>query len=395
LRELILIHFIRSRPGPLILIGLLLVCVAASSCRSARAGPSGRQSAPIVETVTAARKTVPIYREYLGQTAAINPVEIRSQVTGLLQEISFREGSTVKQGQLLFTIDPRPYEAALSQAKAKLAQTKAALADDRVNLARDRILFRQHVLAQQQLDTQIAQTQEAEANVEAGQAAVDTAALNLGYTKIHAPIEGRIGMAQVKVGALVQQNTTLLDTIYSINPIYVDFSVTEAAYLNYEQAALKGGADSPSLELLLPNHSLYAPRGKIVMVNPTVDANTGTLGLRAEFPNPEAFLRPGLFVQVKARIGEKADAVLVPEQAVQRVQGEESVYVVGAGDKVEFRNVKLGPAVDHMRVIDSGVRAGERIIVAGQDKVRPGMTVNPQPPATAAHSAGSQAAAGG
>lgn len=387
-----LTQFTGRRLSPLILTGLVVACVAASSCRSTGAGSYGHRPPPIVETVAATRKTVPIYREYLGQTAAINPVEIRCQVTGLLQEISFREGSVVKKGQLLFTIDPRPYQAALNQAKAKLAQTKAALTNNRANLARDRVLARQHVLAQQQLDTQLAQTQESEANVEAARAAVETAALNLGYTQIHAPIEGRIGMAQVKVGALVQQNTTLLDTIYSINPIYVDFSVTEAAYLNYEQAALKGDADSPSLELLLPNHSTYGHKGKIVMTNPTVDANTGTLGLRAEFPNPEGFLRPGLFVRVKARIGEKTNAVIAPEEAVQRVQGQESVYVVGAGNKTQFRSVTLGPAVDHMQVIDSGLHAGERVIVAGQEKVRPGMTVIPKPWSTANDSAGSHTA---
>ena len=361
------------------LTGVLMVCIAASSCRSTGIGPSARPPAPIVETVKATRKAVPMYRQYMGQTAAGYPVEIRSQVTGLLQEIAFREGSTVKKGQLLFTVDPRPYQAALNQAKAKLAQAEAALANDRANLARDRILFQKHILAQQQLDTQAAQTQEAEANVEAAKAAVATAALNLGYTKIYAPIEGRIGIAQVKVGALVQQNTTLLDTIYSINPIYVDFSVTEAAYLNYEEEALRGDADSPSLQLILPNQSVYPHKGKIVMTNPTVDPNTGTLGLRAEFPNPEGFLRPGLFVQVKARIGEKTNAVLVPEQAVERVQGEDSVYVVGADNKVEFRSVKLGPTVDHMQVIDSGLSAGEQVIVAGQQKVRPGMTVSPRP----------------
>jgi RND family efflux transporter MFP subunit len=347
--------------------------------------PSRHPSVPVVETVRAVQKTLPLYRQYLGQTAAVNPIEIRPQVTGLLREIAFREGSIVKKGQLLFTIDPRPYEADLDAAKAKLAQGKAALADDRADLARDRILFTTSVLPRQQLDTQVALTQEAEANVNAAEAAVDTAALNLGYTQIHAPIDGRIGIAQVKVGALVQQNTTLLDTIYSINPIYVDFSVTEGAYLNYEQAAMKSDADSPVLELILPNDSTYGQQGKIVMVNPTADPNTGTLEMRAEFPNPEGFLLPGLFVQVKARVGEKRNAVVVPEQAVQRIQGQASVYVVGAGNKVEFRSVELGPAVDHMQVIDSGVQAGEQVMVAGQLMVRPGMTVSPEPRNEADH----------
>jgi membrane fusion protein, multidrug efflux system len=389
-------RFIKGQTMRPLLCALLLVCslAAATSCKSRGVDLSAQAPPPTVYVVTAEQRTVPIYREYLGQTAAINPVEIRSQVTGLLREIAFREGSVVHKGQLLFTIDPRPYEAALNQAKANLAQARAALGDDRENLARDRILFRQHVLPQQQLDTQIARTEEAEANVEAAMAAVDTAALNLGYTKIHAPIEGRIGVAQIKVGALVQQNTTLLDTIYSINPIYVDFSVTEAAYLDYEEAVLKDRSVTSLLQLILPNGIVYPYKGNIVMENPTVDANTGTLGLRAEFPNPEGLLRPGLFVQVKALVSQKANAVLVPEQAVQRVQGQESVYVVGAGDKVEFRSVMAGPAFDHMRVIDSGVQTGERIIVEGQEKVRPGMTVAPTLKAAAHHAVNSRSEPG-
>lgn len=378
-------HLRGRRSAPILLTGLLLACVA-SSCKSTT--HSFRREPPVVEVVNATQKTVPIYRQYIGQTVAVNAVEIRSQVTGLLRTIAFREGSVVHKGQLLFTIDPRSYQAALDQARANLAQTEAVLRNDRTNLARDQVLFRKHVLSAQQLDTQIAQTQEAEANVGAAQAAVATAALNLSYTKIYAPIKGRIGMAQVKVGTLIQQNSTLLDTIYSINPIYVDFSITEAAYLDYREEEVNDRSVDLSLRLTLPNDSVYAYKGKIVMTNPTVNSTTGTLGLRAEFPNPEGLLRPGLFVKVKALVGEKADAVLIPEQAVQTIQGQESVYVLGPGNKAEFRSVSLGPTVNHMRVINHGVRAHERVIVAGQQKVRPGMTVRPVAAGATHHSMG-------
>jgi RND family efflux transporter MFP subunit len=347
---------------------------------------------PTIEVVKAEQKTLPVYQEFLGQTAAVNPVEIHSQVTGLLQEIAFREGSTVKKRQLLFVIDPRPYEAALNQAKANLAQTLAVLTDDQKNLDRDQILFRDNVLARQQLDTQTAATQEAAANVAAAKAAVATAALNLGYTRIYAPLEGRIGIAQVKVGALVQQGTTLLDTMYSINPIYVDFSVTERAYLNYEENVLKEhSSPRPTLVLILPNNSIYSQKGTIVMANPIFNASTGTLGLRAEFPNPEGLLLPGLLVRVRAMVSEQTNAVLVPEQAVEEVQGQQSVFIVGAGNKAEFRSIKTGPIIDHMQSIVSGVRAGERVVVEGQQKVRPGMTVVPMLQSAADHTFESQA----
>lgn len=371
------------RAAPLFLTVLLLACVA-SACKST--ARSFRREPPIVEVANATQKTVPLYHQYIGQTVAVNAVEIRAQVTGLLRTVDFREGSVVHRGQLLFTIDPRSYQAALNQARAKLAQAEAALRDDRTNLARDKVLFSKHVLPAQQLDTQIAQTLEAQANVGAARAAVATAALNLSYTKIYAPIKGRIGMAQVKVGALIQQNSTLLDTIYSINPIYVDFSITEAAYLDYREVAANDRSTDMSLQLMLPNDSLYPYKGRIVMTNPTVDSTTGTLTLRAEFPNPEGLLRPGLFVKVKAMVGEKANAVLIPEQAVQTVQGQQSVYVLGAGNKAEFRSVSLGPTVNHMQIINNGVRAHERVIVAGQQNLHPGMTVRPVVAAATRHS---------
>lgn len=385
-------HFVRRRATPLALTVLLLLSIAAVSCNR-RDARSFRQPPPIVNVVRAIRKTVPIRREFLGQTVAVNVVEIHSQVTGLLRKVAFREGSTVEPGQLLFTIDPRSYQAAFNQAKAKLAQTEAVLENSQRNLARDRVLFRRKVLSRQQFDTQTAETKEAEANVEAAKAAVDTAHLNLSYTRIYAPIKGRIGTAQVKVGGLVQKNTTLLDTIYSINPIYVDFSVAEASYLNFEESKNENDpAPLSGLELILPNGSVYPNKGSIMMTYPTVDPGTGTIKLRAEFPNPKGWLRSGLFVRVRAIVGEKTDAVLVPEQAIQRLQGQQSIYVVGKGDRVEFRNIKPGPTVNHMQVVASGVKSGERVIVEGQQKVRPGMKVVPVLKSVTNHTHSSQAA---
>ncbi|MGH9378218.1 MAG: efflux RND transporter periplasmic adaptor subunit [Terriglobia bacterium] len=332
---------------------------------------------PAVVVAPVVRKTVPIYGEYVGQTAAVNMVEIRSQVEGFLEKISFVEGSTVQKGQLLFQIDPLEYEAAVMKAKASLAQSAAALVKSKQDVARYRPLVSQHAISQEQLDTAVAQAAEDEANVEAAKAQLAQAELNLGYTKIAAPLTGRIGQAQMKVGALVQAGTSLLDTLYSINPMYVNFSVSEAMYLEKRLQSERATA-FPPIELVLGDGSVYRFKGHVDMLAPEVDPATGTLSIRAEFPNPEGFLRPGLFVRARMMISEKANALLVPVEALQEVQGAQSVLVVGNDNKVEFRTVTAADTVGNLRVIESGLQAGERVIVQGSQKVRPGMPVKPE-----------------
>jgi membrane fusion protein (multidrug efflux system) len=304
----------------------------------------------------------------------------------------------VRQGQLLFRIDPRQYQAAVEQARGQLDQAQAGLDNDEKDLERDRVLFKKQVVARQTLDTANAQTEEARANVAAAKAALDTALLNLGYTNIHAPIAGRIGVAQVKVGALVQQGTTLLDTIYSIDPIYVNFSVTEQTYLRYAEMAAKAdhAPPPPPVQLLLPDNRTYEYEGKIDMSTPSVSSSTGTLGVRAVFPNPQGILRAGLFVRVRVMVREERNAVMVPVQAVAEVQGQQHVLIAGADNKVELRPIKAGATAGNMRVIASGVRPGERVIVEGLQKAQPGMAVNveehPPPVIPGQNQAGGQSA---
>lgn len=332
---------------------------------------------PAVIVAPVVQKTVPIYGEYVGQTAAVNVVEIRSQVEGFLENISFIEGSTVQKGQLLFQIDPKEYQAAVMKAKASLAQSQAALVKSKQDVARYRPLVSQHAISQEQLDTAVAQQAEDEANVEAAKAQLDQANLNLGYTQITAPLTGRIGQAQMKVGALVQAGTTLLDTLYSINPMYVNFSVSESMYLERSMQR-KAASAFPPIELLLGDGSTYRYKGRVDMIAPEVDPATGTLSIRAVFSNPAGVLRPGLFVRARLMTSEKPNALLVPVAAIQEVQGAQSVLVVGNDNRVEFRTITAAETVGNQRIVESGLQAGDRVIVEGLQKVRPGMQVTPR-----------------
>lgn len=359
----------------LALLGIAPGCSTRASGKDQK--PAMAFPPPAVIVAPVVRKNVPIYGEYVGQTAAVNVVEIRSQVEGFLENISFVEGSTVQKGQLLFQIDPREYQAAVMKAEASLAQSKAALVKSTQDVARYRPLVGQHAISQEQLDTAVAQQAEDEANVEAAKAQLDQAKLNLGYTRITAPLTGRIGQAQMKVGALVQAGTTLLDTLYSINPMYVNFSVSESMYLE-RTLQRKSTAAFPPIGLLLGDGSTYRYQGRVDMLAPEIDPATGTLSIRAVFPNPDGVLRPGLFVRARLVTSEKPNALLVPVEAIQEVQGAQSVLVVDANNRVEFRTITAAQTVGNQRIVESGVQAGDRVIVQGLQKVRPGMQVTPR-----------------
>lgn len=339
---------------------------------------------PTVVVTTVQPVTVPIFGEYVGQTEAVNTVEIRAQVQGFLKSIDFTEGSTVRRGQLLFTIDPRPYQAALQQAKAEFGVQQAAYADAQVIAERDASLRQQGIISQQDLDTAQATAKEDKANVASARAKVASAQLNLNYTRITTPITGVIGVAQVRVGGLVQAGTTLLDTVYSISPMYVTFGVSQQTYLQYVQRGRPNRGHPPPIQLILSSGIVYAYSGTIDMVSPTVNTATGTLTIRVSFPNPAGVLKPGLFARVRFVARVEPNAIVVPQAAIQQLQGTQSVFVVGSGDKVAQRTITTGPTVGNLQVVASGLKAGDRVIVEGTLKVRPGMTVQtqsaPQPP---------------
>jgi membrane fusion protein (multidrug efflux system) len=338
---------------------------------------------PNVEVAEVIKRDVPIYVEAIGQTRGQEEVEVRARVQGFLESVAFEEGSAVRKGKLLYTIDPREYEAALLQAKGRVAQAQADLARYDQDVARYQPLVEQNALPKQNLDTAVAQANAGRANVEAAQAAVTQAQLNLSYTKIYAPTDGIIGKTEVNVGNLVGQGqNTLLTHISQLGDIHVRFTIPERDYLYYarrrqeRRGNVAPGASLP-FELVLADGSVHPHKGRLVFVDRNVDPVTGTILLEAAFPNPNAIVRPGQFARVRAAVDLKKGAILVPQRAVTELQGIYNVAVVGSGDTVEIRMVTTAERIGTLWVIDSGLKAGDRIVVEGLQKVRAGMKVKP------------------
>jgi membrane fusion protein, multidrug efflux system len=356
-------------------LGLLLALTACSP----RTSTKGKTATPPAVVVTSLQPhTVPIYTEYVGQTEAVNTVEIHSQVQGLLQQISFKEGSIVQKGQLLFVIDPRPYQAALQVAKALLSVQQETANNAQTIVNRYTPLTQQHALSQQQLDSAVATAKENQAQVKAAQAQVDTAQLNVNYTRISAPMGGAIGVSQVKVGDLIQSGTTLMSTIYSISPMYVTFAISQSDYLAFAKRRREQPKQEHPIQLILGNGTTYAHTGTVNMAAPTVNSATGTLSIRAVFPNPEGLLKPGLFARVRFVARYATNVLLVPLSAIQQLQGTQSVFVVGPDNKVQQKTITTGPTVNNMEVVNSGLEPGDRLLVEGTQKVQPGTVVRAQ-----------------
>jgi membrane fusion protein (multidrug efflux system) len=365
------------------------IALALSSCAKKAEPPP---PAPEVQVTAAVQRDVPIYVEFVGQTRGAKEVEVRSRVEGYLDSVNFEEGSFVRQGQLLYTIDPRPFQAVLAQAKGQLAQAEAQLGKARQDVNRFKPLVEQNAIPRQDYDTALSRRQAAEASVEAAQATVRQAELELGFTRISAPMNGLIGKTEINPGNLVGRQNTLLTSISDIEPIHVRFSVSEQEYLLYIKAREKvsrGERPEVPLELLLADGSAHPHTGRVAFTERTVDPTTGTLQLEASFPNPDRNLLPGLFARVRAAAEVRKGAVLIPQKAVQELQATFNVAVVGAGDKVEIRPVKPGPRIDSMWIIEQGLNPGERVVVEGLQKVRPGMTVKAVPVAAEGAAAGS------
>ncbi|MFA6957248.1 MAG: efflux RND transporter periplasmic adaptor subunit [Thermoanaerobaculia bacterium] len=330
---------------------------------------------PEVKVAAVLQQDVPVYVENIGQTRGSEEVEVRARAQGFLESIDFVEGTLVKQGQLLYTIDPRELQAQLAQAQGNLASADATLVRATQDVERFRPLVEQNALPRQDLETALAQQSAAKAQVEAWRATVDTAKINLGYCKITAPITGLVGKTEVNVGNLVSSGgSTLLTSISKIDPIRVRFSISERDYLEYRKKHAAGAAKDMPIELLLADGSVHPHKGYLVFADRIVDPETGTLLLEAAFPNTEGLVRTGQYARVRFAVDVRPNAILVPQRAVAELQATYSVAVLN-GSKIEMRTVKTGARVGSMWVIEEGLTAGDKVVVEGMQKVKNGMEV--------------------
>jgi len=401
-----------------LLIVALLITAACTTNTSAAIAPP----APEVEVATVEQRDVPIYREWIGTLDGMVNAAIKAQVSGYLLSQDYAEGSFVRKGQLLFEIDPRPFQAALDQAKGQLSQAKGQLAQAKAQLTQAQAqlaqsvanqgrtqldvdkytpLAKQQAVTQQELDNAVqnniaakaqieagkanvetakAQIEASNAAVEAAQAAVEAAKVNIGFTHLTAPIDGIVGQAQVQVGNLVSPNTGAITTVSTLEPIKAIFTVGEQEYLGLTRGS---GNDLAKLqlELILADGSTYPQKGKFSFADRQVNQNTGAIQLTAIFPNPGNRLRPGQYGKVRAVTGTNGGALLIPQRAVTELQGSYQVAVVDSENKVAIRTVKAGDRIGSKWIVAEGLKAGERVITEGVQKARPGAQVNPKPSA--------------
>jgi len=358
------------------LVGLLLLTAAGCSEKKAAA-----PVAPIVEVVQVVQKDVPIYMEWVGtMDGNINAV-IRPQVTGYLIRQNYREGDLVKKGQPLFEIDPRTFEAAVDEAKGVRAQKVARFDTASANLARIKPLAEKNAVSQKDLDDATGAFQSAKAELEAADANLKTAKLNLGFTRIASPISGIAGIARAQIGDLLSPSGAELTTVSSVDPIKVYFNISEQEYLKVASAASAAGRSTEDvpLELILVDGSTYPHQGKVSVLNRQVDVTTGTFKVASLFPNANNLLRPGQFGRVRATMNVVKGALLVPQRAVTEMQGTFLLAIVGADNKVDIRPVVVGERIGSDWLIVEGLKPGEAVIAEGTQKVRPGMTVATKP----------------
>ncbi len=338
-------------------------------------------AAPTVEVAEVVVKDVPIVREWVGTTDGLVNAKINAQVQGYLIKQNYQEGSLVKKGQVLFEIDPRPFQAALEQAKGEWAIAEGQFYTAKANLEKIRPLAKINAVSKKDLDDAIGREASAKAAVQAAKAAVSKAEIDLSFTKITSPIDGIAGIAKAQLGELVgKPGGQELTTVSTVNPIKVYVPISEQEYMQYSRAAEgKSGREAITLELVLADGRVFPHKGKVSFADRQVDERTGTIKVAALFPNPGNLLRPGQFAKIRALIETQKGALLVPQRAVNELQGRYQMAVVGPDNKVDLRWVRVGERDGSLWVIDQGLKPGERVIVEGVQKVRAGMPVTPKP----------------
>lgn len=360
----------------------LLLTLAACGQKPAQ-GP-GEMKVP-VSVVQLQPQAAVVNTELPGRVQAIEDAEVRARVNGIVQTINFEQGSEVKAGQLLFTIDPAPYKAARDQAAAQLKNAQAAAATAKLQAQRFGVLIKQHAVAQQDYDNAVAQARQTEAQVAAAKAALEAADINLEYTRVTSPIGGRIGKSMVTVGALVSATSaTQLAVVQRLDEVYVDITQPVAQIATLRQQIADGilqpdAQGNTQAQALLDSGEPYAHPGKLLFSGVSVDPGTGQVNLRALFPNPEQILLPGLYVRVRLPQGTDQKALVVPEQAILRTADGRNTVVRVKDGKVEYVPVELGPRAGQGTIVYQGLQAGDQVVVEGFQKIRPGAPVQPLP----------------
>jgi len=368
-----------------ILIPVLVAAVltAAGCARNEAAPASAAQQAPHVTVAQVVKRSVTDFDEFTGKFVAVERVELRPRVSGYISSVSLEAGHEVKKGDVLFTIDQRPYQAELKRAEAELARARTQLALSRSERDRAVKLLDQHAISREEFDSRVSGSEQSEASVQVASAAVDTAALNLSFTKVTSPISGLVSREEVTAGNLVAAGQTLLTTVVSVDKIYVEFEGDEQVYLKYAALARKGevtnSRDSTGpVWIGLADESGTPHEGKMVFIDNALDPQTGTIRVRALLDNQERRFTPGLFTRVKLIGSAKYDALLVNDSAIGTDQNVRYVFGLDKDNKVQYRPVKLGPLADGMRVVREGVQAGDYVVVNGLQRVRPGVQVAPE-----------------
>jgi RND family efflux transporter MFP subunit len=356
----------------------------ALGCSNSNVRAAAPPPPPVVEVAPVIQKDVPVQGEWVGTLEGYVNAQIQPQVSGYLIRQDYHEGAFVKKGQLLFEIDPRPFQAVLDQAKGQLAQAEAQMANADQNVKRDVPEAEAHAIPQSQLDTDTQSLRGAKAAVETGQASVEQAELNLGYTRVVSLIDGIAGINTVQVGNLVGPST-VLTAVSQLSPIKVYFPISEQEYLRMADGGGPGSVDwlmhasRIPLRLTLADGSVYSHPGRIVFADRQVNTQTGTIQIVGEFPNSRNLLRPGQYARVQAPTGNIAGALLIPQAAVSQQQGSNQVTVIGADNRAQLRSVQVGPRVGSLWVITSGLKPGERVAAVGAEKAKEGEPVNPTP----------------
>jgi len=348
-------------------------------------GQSQAPAAQDAQVVAVEQRDVPVVDEWVGTLDGFVNAQVRAQVSGYLIRQDYKEGSAVRQGDLLFEIDPRPFAAALAQAEGALAQAKAQLGKAALDVARYTPLALDKAISQEDLDNAVQAKLAAEAQVASAGAAADQARLNLGFTRITAPVDGISGLIRAQVGDLVGPATGALTTVSTVDPIKAYFPISEQTYLRF-RAREAGASAIPAgtkFELVLSDGSLYGRAGEFYAIDNQVDANTGTLRVVALFPNPDRLLRPGQYAKVRAVVNVLKGALLVPQRALTELQGGYQVATVDPGNHAHIVTVRTGVQSGGMVVVESGLRPGDRVVADGIQKIRDGALVNPMPYSTA------------